>query len=93
MILEGSFTFLQVAQVVATSLIGLFGVACALNGNLFTKINPVFRLLFAAGGLLMMVPDTLTDVVGIAIIAALVGIQYVLRKRGTSTPQTPAVAA
>ena len=93
MILEGSFTFLQVAQVVATSLIGLFGVACALNGNLFTKINPVFRLLFAAGGLLMMVPDTLTDVVGIAIIAALVGIQYVLRKRGTNAPQTPAVAA
>ncbi len=93
MILEGSFTTLQVGQVVATSLIGLFGVACALNGNLFTKINPLFRVLFAAGGLLMMVPDTLSDVVGIAIIVVLVVIQYGLRRRGQSTPKTPAVAA
>lgn len=92
MILEGSFGVLQLVQVIATSLIGLFGVACALNGNLFTKINPVFRVLFAAGGIAMMVPDTLTDIIGIAIIAVLAVVQYGLRKRG-QTPQTPAVAA
>ena len=80
-LLEGAFEWWQIGQVIITSLLGLFGVAVALNGNLFTKVNPLFRILFAAGGICMMVPDTLTDVIGIAIIVVLVVLQRVLAKR------------
>ena len=91
MILEGDFMWLQVAQIVATSLIGLFGLATALNGNLFCKINVLFRILLAAGGLCMVVPETVTDIVGIAVIAAIVVFQYFLSKRKTA-PAAPAAA-
>ena len=91
MILEGDYTTLMVGQVVVTSLVGLFGIAAALNGNLFCKVNPVFRLLLAAGGIMMMVPGTLTDVIGVAVIAAISVLQYLLRKR-QQTPSAPAAA-
>ncbi|MBR3689611.1 MAG: TRAP transporter permease [Eggerthellaceae bacterium] len=91
MVLEGSFTWLNIAQVVATSLVGLFGVATALNGNLFCKVNPVFRVLFAAGGICMMDPGLMTDLIGIGIIAALTLFQYILSKKGKGgKPDEPA---
>ena len=81
MLLEGTFTTLEVVQVVGTSLIGLFGIAVSLNGHVFAKVNPIFRILFAAGGICMMVPDTLTDVIGIAAIVALTAFQMFLGRR------------
>ncbi|HAM15445.1 MAG TPA: C4-dicarboxylate ABC transporter, partial [Eggerthellaceae bacterium] len=92
MVLEGDFAWFQVGQVVLTSIVGLFGVSAAMNGHLFTKINPVFRVLFAAGGLCMMAPDSLTDVIGIGIIAALVVVQYLMSKRHKNAPAAPAAA-
>ena len=92
MVLEGDFMALQIIQIVATSLIGLFGISAALNGHLFVKINPFFRILLIGGGLCMMAPDSLTDVIGVAIIIVIVAIQYLLRKR-SQTPSAPAAAA
>ena len=71
----------QVVQIVLSALIGLFGVASALNGFLYRKINPLFRLLLVAGGLGMMVPGTLTDVTGLAIVAGIVLWQRMSAKR------------
>ena len=84
MILEGSFAWWDVAIVVVTALAGLFGISSALNGTLFCKINPVFRILLVAGGLCMMVPGLLTDAIGIAVIAAIVVVQLVLGKRSNA---------
>ncbi len=80
-------TAVQVVMVVVTSLIGMFGVAAALNGFLFRHMNPVVRVMFAAGGLLMMYPSTMTDVIGLVIFAAAFAWQYLSSKR------TPAPAA
>lgn len=71
----------QVVQIVITSLVGLFGVAAALNGTLFRKMNPLFRLLIAAGGLCMMFPDTLTDVVGLLIVGGVCLFEYFSAKK------------
>ncbi len=72
---------LQVIQIVITSLAGLFGVAAALNGTLFRKMHPVLRLALAAGGLCMMSPGTLTDFVGLAVVAGVCGFEYVAAKK------------
>lgn len=66
---------LEAALIVVTSLIGLFGVAAALNGYLFRPIHPLFRVLLAAGGLAMMVPGILTDVIGLVTVGAVVALQ------------------
>lgn len=76
-------TAVQVVMVIITSFVGMFGVAGALNGFLFRPMNPMVRILFAAGGLLMMYPGTLTDVIGIVIFALAFAWQYLGSRRGT----------
>ena len=75
---QGIFVALQI---IVTSLLGLFGIAACLNGHLFTKINPLFRIALAAGGLCMMVPGTLTDVVGIALVIGICVVQRIVSKK------------
>ena len=72
---------LQVVLVVVTSLIGIFGVAAALNGYLLRRMNPLIRILSAAGGLLMMDPSALTDLVGMVLLAAAVLFQVLIAKK------------
>ena len=74
-------TAAQVALVVVSSLVGIFGVAAALNGFLFRRIHPVGRIVIAAGGLLMMDPKPITDLVGVVLLAAVVVWQYLGAKR------------
>ncbi|MCR5088953.1 MAG: TRAP transporter permease [Oscillospiraceae bacterium] len=74
-------TTMQVIIVVITSIIGIFGVAASLNGYLFRHMNVLIRILFAAGGLLMMVPTTSTDLIGLAVFAAAFIWQYLSAKR------------
>ena len=65
----------QVVLVVITSVVGIFGVAAALNGYLRGHLHPVLRVLIGAGGLLMMDPSMLTDIVGVVMLAAVVVMQ------------------
>ena len=66
----------EVAQICISALLGIFGIAAALNGHLYKKIPWFFRILLVAGGLGMMIPGTLTDVVGLVLVAAVVAVQY-----------------
>ena len=52
---------LQVVMIVITSLIGIFGISAALEGYMFTNLNPIQRILSAIGGLLLIDPNTITD--------------------------------
>ena len=63
-------TAVQVVMVVITSILGIFGVASALNGHLFRAIAWPVRLVLAAAGLLMLDPTMLTDLIGIVLMAA-----------------------
>ncbi|WP_294150002.1 TRAP transporter permease [uncultured Clostridium sp.] len=74
----------QVIQICVTSLLGIFGIAAALNGFLFGKLNPVFRVLLIAGGLCMMDPGALTDMVGLVLVIGTTFWQYVSSKKAVS---------
>ena len=71
----------EVAQICVSALLGIFGIAAALNGHLYKKIPWLLRIVLVAGGLGMMIPGTLTDVVGLALVAAVVAVQYLGAKR------------
>ena len=73
----------QVLLVIVSSLVGIFGVAAALNGFLFRRIGALWRVALAAGGLLMMDPQVITDLIGIVLLAAAVAWQYFGAKRAT----------
>ncbi len=71
----GAIVF-QVISIIVTSLIGIFGIAAGLNGFLFKKMNPLFRVALIAGGLTLLIPGVVTDVIGIV----LVGGSYIILK-------------
>ena len=71
----------EVTQICISALLGIFGIAAALNGHLYKKVPWYFRLLLVAGGLGMMIPGPLTDVVGLALVALVIVVQYWSAKR------------
>jgi len=77
MLFEGVTGFLPVLQIAISAVLGLYGVAAALNGFLYKHIHPVLRLVLVAAGLGMMIPGTLTDIIGFAVIAGVVVLQKI----------------
>ncbi len=67
--------------IVVTSLLGMFGVAAGLGGFLYKRINWILRIVLVAGGLAMMIPGTVTDISGLAVLAALVVYQRFSAKK------------
>jgi TRAP transporter 4TM/12TM fusion protein len=72
---------MQVILIVITSLIGIFGVSSALEGWLFTDMNIVQRIMAAVGGLLLIDPSLVTDVVGVSLVAAVAVWQFIQKKQ------------
>lgn len=59
---------LAVAFICITSVLGVFGLAAALEGYCFTDMNVVVRLIIAVGGLMLIHPATLTDLLGLLLL-------------------------
>ena len=76
---------LEIALICATALLGIFGVAAALNGYLYSPINPILRVIICAGGLSMLVPGIVSDLIGLMLVGFVVTVQYMKRQ------QVPAV--
>ncbi len=74
---------LAAIQVIITSFVGIFGVSSALEGYMITRAPWWQRILLAAGGLCLIDPAPLTDIIGIAVIAVIAVLQIVMRKRST----------
>lgn len=80
----------QVLRIAATSLIGIFGVSAAMEGYFRTRMHPVVRILMALGGILLIDPHVITDLIGLALIAGIIILQYL---KGKSEKQVPGVQA
>ena len=72
---------LQVVQICISALLGIFGVAAALNGFLYRATSPLMRLILVVGGLGMLIPGTVTDVTGFVLVVGVVLYQRATAKR------------
>lgn len=70
-------TLVQVVRIMITSLIGIVGVAAGVQGFLKVELNPIERILFFVGGLLLVTPSGQTDIVGAVILA----VCYIIQRR------------
>ena len=61
-------TFIEALPMICTALIGLFGIGGGLIGYINAPIRSYWRVLMIAGGLGLLVPGTLSDLVGVALI-------------------------
>lgn len=65
-------TMPEILQVCGSALIGTVIISMGFQGWLLWKLKAYERVLFVAGGMLMFVPGTMTDVVGLAIALLLI---------------------
>ena len=63
---------LKALPMILTAIIGLVGIGGGFIGYLFGKLSMPLRLVSFAGGLLLVVPGTLTDIIGVALVALVV---------------------
>jgi TRAP-type uncharacterized transport system fused permease subunit len=83
MVLIGTTPFL-LAQNIVTASGGMFGVGVAMIGFCLAPMNWFERAWFGVGGLLLIHPGTLTDAIGIAMLAAGLLLQW--RKQKAAKP-------
>ena len=78
----------EVILICITSLVGIFGVSAALEGYFLCNMSWYERAISVAGGLLLIYPGIVTDAVGLALVAVVLAIQFIKKKKSPSTLQT-----
>lgn len=79
-------TPLRVVQIAITAFIGVFAVASALEGYCFARMHMITRIVIAAGGLMLIHPALLTDVIGIAVVVATLVFNRAVEKKKYAAP-------
>ena len=71
----------EVIQIVLSALLGIFGVAAGLEGFVLRKMNWLYRIVCLVGGLGLMIPGAISDLVGLVLIGGVFVIQYLQNKK------------
>ncbi|MBQ4516388.1 MAG: TRAP transporter large permease subunit, partial [Clostridia bacterium] len=74
-------TAMDVVLIVITSLIGIFSVSASLEGYLLRNMAWYQRIICLAGGLLLIYPGWVTDSIGVALVAVVLILQLISRKK------------
>ena len=74
-------TALEVVQVIVTSVVGILALGVGLEGYMKGTLVWPLRIVSIAAGLLLLVPGTWSDIVGIVVVAAIYAFQYVYNRR------------
>lgn len=76
-------TVWEVVLICITSCIGIFAVSASLEGYFIHNMKWYERILCAAGGLLLIYPGMVTDLIGIALVGIVLGIELITKKKYT----------
>ena len=75
----------EILVIAVTSLIGMFGIGIALEGYYRGSLPWYLRILSAVGGLCLVYPGLVTDVIGIVLVGGILALQILRDKK---TPKT-----
>ena len=67
--------------IMVTAFIGMLGVSTGMEGYMISRLNPVQRVLCLAGGITLIIPGAITDVIGIALIGSVFIMQKFLQPK------------
>ena len=71
----------DVVQITATSALGMLGVCMGLMGYFASNLPMPLRLVSIVGGMLMIIPGTATDIIGLAIVLAICAYSLLVGKK------------
>lgn len=74
-------TAVEVVSICITSFIGIFAVSAALEGYFLHNMKWYERIICAVGGLLLIYPGIVTDIIGIALVGAILVLQILSQKK------------
>ena len=77
-------TPMDIVLICITSVIGIFGVSAGLSGFVYTKMNPLIRLISVGGGLALLIPGIQTDIIGTALVLFMLIFQRMISRRAAS---------
>jgi TRAP transporter 4TM/12TM fusion protein len=77
----------DILMICITAVIGVIALSAAIEGFFKTRLNPVSRLLMGGGALMLIIPETLTDVLGIIIVAILFGMNIMKSRKEEQKPK------
>jgi len=80
----GNVGVVEVIMIVISALLGIYSVAAGLGGYLEDDLNPVLRLALVAGGLCMLIPGTLTDIIGLVVLVGVIALQRMQKKKAAA---------
>jgi TRAP-type uncharacterized transport system fused permease subunit len=81
-------TWYSMIQTLITSCAGMTAIGAAMIGFFVAPMSWIERILFAVGGLLLVDPGTVTDLLGIGLLALCVASQYRKKKAGVVSTAT-----
>ncbi len=71
----------EVVLICVTSLVGIFAVSAALEGYFLHHMPWYQRVISAIGGLLLIYPGVVTDVIGVGLVAVVLILQFLTKKQ------------
>ena len=74
-------TALEVVLIVLTSLVGMFALSMALEGFYRGTLPALLRIVVAVGGLMLIYPGALTDVIGLVLVGGVIAFQVLREKK------------
>ena len=77
-------TALEVVFIVLTSLAGMFALSMALEGYFRGALPAVLRIVAVVGGLMLIYPGTLTDAIGLVLVAVVIAFQILKEKKAAA---------
>ena len=72
---------LEVVQICITSFMGIFGVAAGLGGYAYRKLAWPLRIISIVGGLTLMYPGSVSDIIGLLLVGGVAAWQWMQAKR------------
>jgi len=74
----------EVVRIVITSVVGMVGISAGLEGYFLLTAKIWERLIFVAGGLLLVIPSLITDVIGIVLLVIGIVLQLLRKPKKAS---------
>jgi TRAP transporter 4TM/12TM fusion protein len=84
MLMQNDATITQILTIATTASIGVIALAAAMEGFIITRLHALLRVIILAGAVLLMIPGLYTDSIGVGIIAIVLIIQSIIKKKTSS---------